>query len=345
MGTAIRVLLVDDSTFLRHTLAKRLQADPEIAIVGAAVDGLDAVAKTQELRPDVVVLDVEMPRMDGLAALKEIMAACPTPVVMFSAHTQYGARATIQALMYGAVDFCPKPAYGSAPEAVAELAAKIKAAASVSPPTALAPAVSTSKAQDKMGLRPLHRQDHLIVIGASTGGPRALQWILPALPAGLPAAIAVVQHMPRGFTQSLAARLNENSALTVEEAVTGRVLERGLVLVAPGDWHLCFSSDGCAVLDNGPRRNHVRPSVDVTMESAAGVYGAAVIGVVLTGMGNDGAAGAARIRATGGKVLAEHESSSIIYGMPRSVIEAGQADQVVPLSEIAAALTELVQHG
>ncbi len=348
MGKAIRVLIVDDSTFLRHSLTRRLQAIEDIVVAGSAVDGLDALARVGELRPDVVILDVEMPRMDGLEALQRIMAERPTPVVMLSAHTQRGARTTIQALMRGAVDFVAKP--GTVEDirsVVEELVAKVRLAAGTATTTIPRPPAT---AQDpagtaKAGPGRFHRGDRLIVIGASTGGPRALQEVLSNLPADLPAALAVVQHMPAGFTQALAQRLNQESALTVQEAASGQLVERGLVLLAPGDLHLCFANDGHVVLDNGPRRNHVRPSVDVTMESAAHVYKRAAIGVVLTGMGSDGTAGAASIKAAGGQVIAEHESTSTIYGMPCSVVEAGLADRVVPLPQVAGVLVEMVKDG
>ncbi len=347
MSTPIRVLIVDDSVFLRHTLTKYLEADPDITVVGAAVDGVDALAKVAELKPGVVVLDVEMPRMDGLTALERIMKeCCPTPVVMLSALTQRGARTTIQALMRGAVDFVPKPDTGVGLKSIIpELIAKVKIAAG----TSTAPLPITAPLRElppthRPASQPLRSRDPVIVIGASTGGPRALQTVLGGLPANLPAAVTVVQHMPPGFTQSLAQRLNDSSAIAVQEAVFGKNLERGLALLAPGDFHMQFGSGRRVVLDKGPRRNHVRPSVDVTMESAAEHYGASVIGVVLTGMGSDGEQGAARIKAAGGRVIAEHESTSVVYGMPRCVVEAGLADQVVPLPHIAQTLIELINN-
>lgn len=347
MSRPIRVLVVDDSAFMRHTVAKHLEADPEITVVGKARDGLEALEKISALEPDVVTLDVEMPRMDGLTALKRIMAECPTPVVMLSSLTQRGARTTIKALMRGAVDFVPKPAarvdIGTVME---DLIAKVKAAAGARPATRQAPTVIPSApAPRKLGPRPFHKGDPLIVVGASTGGPRALQRVLSELPAELPAAVAVVQHMPPGFTRSLAQRLNATSSLTVQEAADGDRLGQGLVLLAPGDFHLQFNGIRQVALDQGPRRHHVRPAVDVAMESAADVHGPAVIGVVLTGMGADGTAGAECIKAYGGRVLAEHESTSVVYGMPRSVIESCLADQVVPLPEVAPTLMKWVKDG
>lgn len=349
----MRVLIVDDSAFMRHAVAKYLETDPEIIVVGSAYDGLDALAKIHALQPDVVTLDVEMPRMDGLTALKRIMAECPTPVVMLSALTQRGAEATVRALMRGAVDFMPKPSAGvDIGTVIEELTAKVKIAAGVraanralagamdaGPRSAPAPSASQSEP------RPFRKGDPVIVIGASTGGPSALRQVLSGLPADLQAAIAVVQHMPAGFTQSLARRLDESSPLAVREAVDGDRLARRLVLLAPGDYHLRFEGMRRVTLNQGPPRHHVRPAADVAMESAAECHGSAVIGVVLTGMGDDGTEGAGRIKTVGGKVIAEHESTSVVYGMPRSVVEAGLADQVIPLPEVAPALVELVSNG
>ncbi len=342
MERAIRVLVVDDSAFMRYTITKYLTADPEIEVVGQARDGLDALEKVATLRPDVVTLDVEMPRMDGLTALRRIMREHPVPVVMLSSLTQRGAYTTIQALMRGAVDFVPKPTTGVDIGTVAdELIAKVKVAARSRLADASAGEPVSSGA--KGGVRPFHRGDPLVVIGASTGGPRALQQVLSKLPGDFPAAVAIVQHMPPGFTQSLAQRLNECSSLTVQEAADGDRLAQGLALLAPGDFHLRFRDAHRVALDHGPRRNHVRPAVDVTMESAAEHHGAAVIGVVLTGMGSDGREGARRIKAAGGRVIAEDESTSVVYGMPRSVVEAGLADEVVPLPEIASVIVEWVR--
>jgi two-component system chemotaxis response regulator CheB len=347
MSNPIRVLIVDDSAFIRYTVTKHLEADPDITVVGSAHDGLDALVQISALKPDVVVLDVEMPRMDGLTALKRIMAECPTPVVMLSALTQRGAQTTIRALMRGALDFVPKPdARIDIHTVIEELSEKIKIAAGTrlaTLRTSTVPLALTSPT--KQGPRLLQKGDRLIVIGASTGGPRALQGVLSRLPADLPAGILVVQHMPPGFTRSLAQRLNQTSPLMVQEAADGDRLGRGTVLLAPGDFHLQFKGIRQVTLDQGPRRHHVRPAVDVTMESAVKYHQANVIGVILTGMGQDGTEGAGQIKAAGGKVIAEHKSSSIVYGMPASVVKAGLADRVVPLSRIAATLMELINDG
>jgi two-component system chemotaxis response regulator CheB len=339
----IRVLVVDDSAFVRHILSKHLEADPEITVVGQARDGLDALAQVQALEPDVVTLDVEMPRLDGLAALQRIMAENPTAVVMLSALTQCGAQITIQALLRGAVDFVPKPdATANIQSIVQALAAKIRIAAGVQP-ALLASSVPPGVSHELgIGPAPFRTGDPVVVIGASTGGPRALQQVLSDLPADLPAALAVVQHMPAGLTGSLAQRLNDVSLLTVQEAADGDRLARGLVLMAPGGCHMQFSGRRHVALDEGPPRNYIRPSLDVCMESAVACHGAATIGVVLTGMGSDGTDGARHIKAAGGRVVVEHESTSVVYGMPRSVVEAGLADRIVPLPEVAATVIELV---
>ncbi len=347
MSSSLSVLIVDDSTFIRHVVAKHLEADPDITVVGSARDGLEALARIPALNPDVVILDVEMPHMDGLTALKRIMTECPTPVVMLSALTQRGASTTIRALMRGAFDFVPKPsAKVDIHTVIEELKVKIKAAASSTRlATGQLPQSGPLTIRSRQGPQLLQRGDAIIVIGASTGGPRALQQVLSRLPANLPAAVLVVQHMPPGFTQSLAQRLNEICPLRVQEAAEGDRLARGLVLLAPGDFHLQFKGRRQVTLDQGPRRHHVRPAVDVTMESAAEYHGSQVIGVVLTGMGTDGTAGAHQIKAVGGQIIAEHESTSAVYGMPASVIKAGLADQVLPLPKIAPTLLKLVNHG
>lgn len=346
MKSPIRVLLVDDSNFICYHVTKHLESAPGLQVVGTANNGLEALNQIKTLRPDVVVLDIEMPRLDGLSTLRRIMAECPTPVIMFSVLTQRGARATIQAMMMGAVDFVRKPeAKEAVYTVVEELAAKIKAAVGTQL-TKLSSAETAPLTQPaKLGLQRFQKGDRIIVIGASTGGPRALQAILSQLPADIPAAVLVVQHMPSGFTHSLAQRLHQMSAVRVQEAADGDRLARGLVLLAPGDYHLCLTKTGQVRLNQGPRRHYVRPSVDVTMESAVESFGSAVIGVILTGMGNDGTDGAKYIKDAGGKVVAEDESTTIVNGMPLSAIEAGWVDQVAPLPKIAPIILKLVKNG
>ncbi len=344
----VNVLVVDDSAFLRYTIGKYLEEDSEISVVGSARDGIDALEQIRTLKPDVIVLDVEMPRMDGLTTLKSIMLQQPTPVIMLSAFTQPGAQTTIRALMWGAVDFVPKP-QGGVQAVMQELISKIKIAAGTRMSTLQSSSVATVTASvatpPKQGPKPFQKGDPLVVIAASTGGPKALQQVLANLPADLPTAIMIVQHMPPSFTRSLAQRLHNTSPLIVQEAADGDRLALGVALLAPGNFHLCLKGFRQVALDNGPRRQHVRPAADVTMESAADYHGSKVIGVVLTGMGHDGTEGAEQIKSAGGKIIAEHESTSVVHGMPASVINAGLADYVVPLPEIAPTIIKLLQNG
>jgi two-component system, chemotaxis family, protein-glutamate methylesterase/glutaminase len=354
MRKPTRVLVVDDSAFVRYTVTRHLSADPDIAVIGSAHDGIEALAKIHELNPDVVTLDVEMPRLDGLGTLKRIMVECPVPVVMLSSLTQRGASTTIKALMRGAVDFVAKPSTSADTRTVMdELIIKVKTAAGTElgaggqthRPVEPAVVTAPSTAPVKGGLRPFRKGDPLIVIGTSTGGPRALSQVLSDLPADLPAAVSVVQHMPPGFTRSLAQRLNETCPISVQEAADGDRLAQGLALIAPGDYHLRFEGANKVSLNQEARHNHLRPAVDVTMRSAADLHGSSVIAVILTGMGNDGTQGAEQIKLAGGRVLAQDAATSVVYGMPRSVVEAGLADYQLPLEEVGALLVELVTNG
>jgi len=341
MSRKISVLVVDDSAYARTNLSRRLSEDSELEIIGWAGDGVEAVEKAKELNPDVITMDIVMPKMDGLDALEAIMKDRPTPVVMVSALTREGANITIRALELGAVDFVLKPgrstelAVGNVAD---DICAKVKMAAAA---TVRAGASSTAKRASASG--PTKRveiasggKDMAVVIGVSTGGPQALREVLPLFPASTEAAILVVQHMPAGFTRSLAERLNEAAKLPVEEAHAGSTVEPGKILIAPGGFHMTISRSRRVELNDGPTECGVRPSVNVTMESVVNVYGADTIGVLLTGMGNDGTRGAGLIKAAGGRVVAQDESTCVVYGMPKSVAEAGYVDRVVKLNRIAA---------
>jgi two-component system chemotaxis response regulator CheB len=332
----IRVLVVDDSTFVRQALARMLGNEPDIQVVGLAVDGQDGVEKTAMLRPDVVTLDVQMPRMGGLEALKRIMAECPTPVLLLSSLTREGASVTLQGLELGALDFVDKSrvqGHMNLLDLAEELKAKVRALAGAKPP---APFAAPSVA-------PLRRSPHaarcdVVIIGTSTGGPPALQAIIPLLPEDFPAPVVVVQHMPVGFTRSLAERLNARSALRVREAQDGDALDVGTVLVAPAGMHLKLRKRGASSrvhLDEEPRSTLHRPSVDVAMAAAARVYGERTLGVLLTGMGSDGVEGLRAIHAAGGQTLAESEETCVIYGMPKAAVEAGVVSRVVDLPNMA----------
>lgn len=330
----VRVLIVDDSAFVRSVLARSLAEDPEIVIAGSAADGEEAVRAVRDLRPDVVTLDVVMPRLDGLGALKRIMAERPTPVVMVSSLTGEDTQATVEALALGAVDFFQKGASGSLTWRKEELRVKVKTAAQSKVGVLRTPVQSSAGVLPSARRRQSTQFSNVVVLGCSTGGPRALRELIPMLAPDLPVAYLIVQHMPAGFTTSLAQGLDKLSQIGVKEAVAGAVLCKGEALLAPGGFHLRVTSSGAVFLDDGPQVHGVRPAVDVTMESVALAYGRAAIGVVMTGMGSDGTDGAGLIRQAGGLVAAEDESTCTIYGMPKSVVMAGNADAVVPLQMI-----------
>lgn len=346
MTKKVRVLVVDDSAFARATVARVLNAAPDLEVVGFACDGADALLKVNELEPDVITLDVTMPGMDGLETLERLMSDRPTPVVMLSALTAENASVTIEALRLGAVDFFLKGplANPAGHQGAAEgLAQKVRMAAHV-PPGALGArrgAEHLARVRKPRGHGRPRALQKVVVIGSSTGGPQALFQVLPKLPGSLPAAILVVQHMPPKFTDSLAQRLDRASAMSVKEARAGDEIKPGVVLIAPGGQHMTVSADGTVGLDNRPLVCGVRPSIDVTMESVVAIYGSASVEVVLTGMGVDGCRGAGMTKAAGGLVVAQDERTSTVYGMPKVVADAGYADKVLPLSEMAAEIVRV----
>jgi two-component system chemotaxis response regulator CheB len=335
----IRVVVIDDSAFVRQALTRMLAA-ADIKVVATAADGYEGLQKIADLRPDVVTLDVKMPRMDGLEALQRIMKECPTPVLLLSSLTREGAEVTLRGLELGAMDFVDKSSVQGHMNLLSltdELRAKVRALAEV-PRARLAQAPAWTVLPPPA--RPLHpgRRAQVVVIGTSTGGPPALQAIIPRLPADLAAAVLVVQHMPVGFTRSLAERLDQRSVLPVREAEDGESVVPGSVLIAPAGRHLKVKKRGGqmkVVLDDEPRSALHRPSVDVLMASVARAYGGHAMGVVLTGMGSDGVEGLRAIREVGGRTLAESEESCVIYGMPKAAAEAGVVDRVVPLPRMA----------
>lgn len=332
----IRTLVVDDSKFMRTLLTDMLVSDPDIDVIATAKDGEDAIAKTRLHQPDVITLDIEMPHIDGLEALKAIMKENPTPVVMVSALTQEGADATLEALHHGAVDCVPKPS-GSLSldmDKVRDiLISKIKAASLTNPRRHFTPSfrkVTTSFRRVK--------GRHIIAIGTSTGGPRALSELLPQLPGDIPAGILIVQHMPPWFTKSLAERLDKSCAIHVKEAEAGDKIENGQALIAPGDYHMVVkrAGDGERVVDlnQDPPVHAVRPAADILLQSVAVNYGSQTLGVILTGMGSDGASGMKAIKEHGGKTIVSDEETSLIFGMPKAAIDLGCADRIAPLPAI-----------
>jgi len=337
----IRVLVVDDSAFMRYTVSHHLSAQEDMEVVGLASDGLEGVTMVEALRPDVVTLDVEMPRLDGLGALRQIMDKNPTPVVMMSSLTKEGAAVTVEALTLGAVDFVTKPGQStSVHQVLGELCEKVRLAARARVRT-MQP---SSLLQRRLAPASDRLPDNLVLIGSSTGGPGALREVVTRFPADLNAAVLIVQHMPPNFTRSLAERLDELSALPTKEAEQGDRLQTGQVLLAPGGYHLTLTRSGEVQLNKGPAVNGVRPAVDVTMMSAVGVFGSRILAVILTGMGHDGRDGVRAVKAAGGRAIAQDEATCIVYGMPRSVVEAGLADKVLPLEAIAGEVVSMLSQ-
>ncbi len=349
----IRVLVVDDSVVVRKIVTDVLSEDPAIEVVGTAVNGRIAVAKLAQLEPDLVTMDIEMPEMNGIEAVRAIRASrSRVPIIMFSTLTERGASATLDALSAGANDYVTKPAnVGSVAQSMEsvrqQLSPKIKALTGrplTSGPAALPPAAPAA-------LRPpvprtgAPKQPAVLVIGSSTGGPEALAKVLPALPASLPVPVLLVQHMPPVFTRQFAQRLDRLCALRVAEAVNGTPLAPGTVHLAPGDHHLTIrkTSRGLVTaLNQEPPENFCRPAVDPLFRSAVEVFDGAVLGVVLTGMGSDGRIGAGRIRETGGAVVVQDQGTSVVWGMPGAVATAGFADEVLPLDRVAEAINRRV---
>ena len=337
----IRVLIVDDSPFVRRALTRMLQTAPDIEVVGVGVDGAEAIEKVRSLKPDVVTLDIQMPRMDGLEALQRIMAETPVPVLLLSSLTREGANVTMRGLELGAMDFVDKSSVQGNMNLLGlaeELRTKVRAVAGVAPGKLGTPAWALSQGHAITPPPPHPRRAEIVVIGTSTGGPPALQAIIPRLPEGFGAAVLVIQHMPVGFTRSLADRLASRSAVPVREAEDGDIVSPGTTLIAPAGLHLKLKRRGGDVkvwLDEEPRASLHRPSVDVVMSSVAKFYGPSALAILLTGMGSDGVEGMRAIRAAGGKTYAESEESCVIYGMPKAAVEAGVVDRSFPLGRMA----------
>ena len=352
VGSKIRVLVVDDSALVRGLLTQILGEDPAIEVVGTAPDAFIARERIKALNPDVLTLDVEMPRMDGLQFLRNVMRLRPMPVVMCSSLTQRGADVTLAALELGAIDFVAKPAmdlaHGLASYA-AEIVAKVKVAAGArvrplqSGPGAEEVRQLAAAAAAAHGALRFRTTDRVIALGASTGGTEAIREVLARLPADMPA-IVISQHIPRAFSGPFAARLDAHSALSVQEARDGQPITHGHVYVAPGDHHLLVERDGakyrCRVTTTLPV-NHHRPSVDVMFDSVARSMGPNAIGVLLTGMGSDGARGLKAMRDAGAITVAQDERSSVVWGMPGAAVQLGAAERVVPLERVAEELLGL----
>lgn len=365
-----RVLVVDDSAFMRRVISDIIKGAADLEVCGTAKNGLDALDKIRQLDPDVVTMDVEMPQMDGIATLEIIMRDFARPVVMLSSLTRAGADETIKALTIGAVDFIAKPSGQISLDIETvkeEIVAKVRAAAAIRPRMAVlrkmyekagkqeparaetvkaAPVRVPSSAGAGVGSVPLNR---LVVIGTSTGGPKALHEVITRLPANLGAGVLIVQHMPPNFTRSLAERLNNLSQIQVKEAEQGEIVLPGHVYIAPGDFHLNViqqnDTNGRKLLiqlSKNPPRGSLRPSVDDMFESVARHYWSKIVGVIMTGMGTDGTEGIRFIKEKGATIIAEDQSTCVVYGMPKSAIEAGLVDRVVPLPRISDEIVRLL---
>ena len=382
----IRVLIADDSAFMRKVLSDLFKSQSDFEVVGTAVNGQDTIEKVKRFQPDVLTLDVVMPVMDGLTALAIIMEQCPLPVVMISSATQKGTNETIRALALGAVDFVSKA--GGAISKIdtikdeilskCRLAAKAHARKNLSAssnkplvyspkPSFVEPPTRRIEVRRRTGLvlgqkptinrvpstaEPVRKiipgtGKKLVTIGTSTGGPQALQAVITRLPSNLPCGVVVVQHMPAGFTKSLAERLNSISEIAVKEAENDEIIKPGQVYIAPGDYHLRIAPAGGGerkiVLSQEPRVGNLRPTVNYMFDSAA-QFGRDLISVIMTGMGSDGCEGMKKVKATGGYSIAQDESSCVVYGMPKAVVDAGLADEVRPLNKIAEAIVDAVRR-
>ena len=377
----IRVLIADDSAFMRKVLSDLFKTQSDFEVVGTAANGQDAIEKVKRFQPDVLTLDVIMPVMNGLDALAVIMEQCPVPVVMVSSTTQKGTNETIRALALGAVDFVSKT--GGAISKIDSIkeeiltkcrnaaSAHVRRSANISKPLVYSPKSESSsrriEIRRRSGFSFTQKQSasqtsqtpqtvspgkfqsagkKLVVIGTSTGGPQALQEVITRLPKNLPCGVVVVQHMPAGFTKSLADRLNSISSIAVKEAVNDEIIKAGQVYIAPGDFHLrIFPAPGGErkiVLSQEPRVGNLRPTVNYMFESAA-QFGRDLVSVIMTGMGSDGCEGMKKIKAYGGYSIAQNEDTCVVYGMPKAVVDSGLADEIKPLDKIAEAIVNAVR--
>lgn len=343
MSEKLRVLVVDDSALMRKLIPQALLHDPTIEVVGTAMDGSIGLKKIEELHPDVVTLDLDMPRMDGIEMLRQITRKHRVPVIVVSAQTTQSASLTLKALAFGAFDFVTKPpdaASGRIEQIAAELAMKIKVAAASGAPKMIITVPASKRKEPRRTTMP-HWPSRIVAIGVSTGGPNALQYLFSQLPEDFPGCILVVQHMPEGFTEMFARRLHESSPIEVKEAQSGDLLLAGRALVCPGNRHMKvrrMAHGDIAVLVDQPRVNGHRPSVDVLFNSVAQEFGGNAVAVLMTGMGEDGAAGMGAIQAAGGVTIAQSLDTCVVDSMPRAAINRGFVSRVVSLPNLASIL-------
>src|SRR3984893_15033764 len=349
MSERVRVLVVDDSALMRKLIPTILERDPSIEVIGTAMDGAFALKKIEELHPDVITLDLEMPRMDGIETLRLFTRRAPMPVIVFSTHSKEGAYSTFKALALGAIDFVAKPrdaAAGHLDAIAVELIEKIKVAKRASGRKIHANIAVETQPPQKKSSRATLPPSRIVAIGISTGGPNALQYVLSQIPADFAATILIVQHMPEGFTEMFARRLDECCALDIQEARSGDLLIAGRVLICPGNRHMIvrrMPRGDMAVLSDGPPVNGHRPSADVLFHSVAREFTLTAVGVLMTGMGDDGAEGLGALKAAGGMTIAQSEDTCVVSGMPRAAILKGYVNKIIPLDGIGSHL--ISQYG
>ena len=337
-----RVLIVDDAVVVRRTISDAIAKDPSLEVAGTAGNGRLALALFPMLKPDVVLLDIEMPEMDGLETVRHLRKIDKlVPIIMFSTQTEHGAAATLEAISLGATDYVTKPSLADVQRTIStvshELIPRIHALCRI-PSSSIAPAFRAAQVRPENVRFHLLLPPQIIAIGVSTGGPDALARLIPSLPSELPVPVVIAQHMPPIFTSMLASRLSAESAVPVRECTAGEPLKAGCVFLAPGDYHMRVTSDDGVVrlrTHQGPKENFCRPSVDVLFRSVARVFGARAMAVVLTGMGQDGLKGCELLRKAGARIVVQDEASSVVWGMPGFVARAGLADKILPLDQIA----------
>ena len=347
----INVLVVDDSAFIRKFVSDIINLESDMNVIGIARDGIDAIEKAKNLKPDVITMDIEMPKLNGNEALKEIMRSTPTKVIMLSSLTKRGAEITMECLSYGAFDFIEKPSMGADSNhsnLKEELVSKIRSSkyADVKSLLSKKPTTFRHDFHSKDEARSIITSSNkILLIASSTGGPRSLEKVIEPLPAKIGCPCIIVQHMPAGFTKSLGERLNKTSNISVKEAEDGETLQKDMVYIAPGNFHLGLKKQGAAIklfLDSSDKINNVRPAADFTFNLAADIYGRNIVCAVLTGMGKDGAESAEKIKSLGGKIIAESQKTSVVYGMPKAVVDKGIADFVEDNTEIAQRILSLL---